>query len=191
MGRITDEDVTVFAMAVSFVICVAGTAVLCCNEVEDPHDSGKVRTTRASTPQTADPSRPSRTVLSLKEECKAHNLTVGGRKSDLEHRLETHYAAARATLALQSCYGRNDSASKKTEADPQRRRKEEGGAAAPALSSEQRSIPDWRVWFFIPNVIGYVRLVMTLCSFSYAFSSPVTYCILYGSSMVLGKCRLD
>jgi hypothetical protein len=127
----------------------------------------------------------------LKEECKAHNLTVGGRKSDLEHRLETHYAAARATLALQSCYGRNDSASKKTEADPQRRRKEEGGAAAPALSSEQRSIPDWRVWFFIPNVIGYVRLVMTLCSFSYAFSSPVTYCILYGSSMVLGKCRLD
>lgn len=42
-----------------------------------------------------------------------------------------------------------------------------------------------RVFLYVPNIIGYVRVLSGLASFWFAFDHPLVFALLYGSSYAL------
>jgi hypothetical protein len=111
---------------------------------------------------------------------KNKNLVASGSKVDLRKRLELHDETVCAT-------------DESTALNNTRMLKEEPLAKQTATHAnlpQAVKCPHSRVWLFAPNVIGYIRLTMTVWGLSFAFTSPMVFLIAYCVSMLLGEFSL-
>jgi hypothetical protein len=168
MGKaLSEEDVSTFLYSMTFILVVMATVAFFSPK---ERSDAETREHKANGP-TSFLLKP-KTLQQLRRVRKTKNLVASGSKVDLlQKRLELQSTVLNNTRMLKE--------------EPLAKQN-----ASHANMPQAAKCPDSRVWLFAPNIIGYIRLTMTIWGLSFAFTSPMVFLIAYCVSMLLGEFSL-
>jgi hypothetical protein len=170
MGKApSEEDVSTFLYSMTFMLVVVATMAFF-----SPNEKSDTETTRENEAE-APTSLPLKPKTLQQRVRKTKNLVASGSKVDLRKIVELHdenvCATDESTVLNNARMLKEEPLSKQT--------------ATLENLPQAAKCPHSRVWLFAPNIIGYIRLTMTVWGLSFAFTSPMVFLIAYCVSMLL------